>query len=161
MYTKQVSALKISTKGRYGLRLMFELALHYGEGPISLKSIAAQQNISVKYLEQIIMQLSKVGLVESVRGAQGGYSLARDPSALTVGTILNALEGSLSPSECAEEYFDCPVSGDCVAQGVWMKIKSAIDDVVDNIYLSDLVLEQQGKSSCASAGCPKKTKPLS
>lgn len=128
---------------------MLELALHYGAGPIALKSIATKQHISLKYLEQIIMQLSKAGLVESVRGAQGGYRLACRPDQVTVGTILTALEGNLTPSECTDAYFECPSSGDCVAQGVWVKIKQAIDEVVDHIYLADLVREHEQKN----AGC--------
>ena len=89
--------MKVSTKGRYGLRLMFDLAVHYEEGLLPLKEIARREEISSKYLEQIVMQLSRAGLVRSVRGSQGGYSLGREPENITVGTVLRVLEGSLDP----------------------------------------------------------------
>ena len=92
--------MKISTKGRYGLRLMVDLAVHYEQGLVPLKEIAVRQEISEKYLEQIMMQLNRSGLVRSVRGAQGGYCLAQPPESITVGAVLRVMEGSLAPVDC-------------------------------------------------------------
>lgn len=132
--------MKISTKGRYALRLMVDLAQNKGEKPISIKEIAARQNISEKYLEQIISVLNKAGYVKSVRGPQGGYMLLREPSEYTVGMILRLTEGNLAPVECLE--FDenpCPRKDNCVTLKVWEKLGGAIKDVVDNITLQDLL----------------------
>ena len=95
--------MKISTKGRYALRLMLDLAMHNDEGYISIKTISQRQGISEKYLEQIIKMLSKCGLVESTRGAQGGYKLLKEPKEYTVGEILRVTEGSLAPVSCLDD----------------------------------------------------------
>jgi Rrf2 family protein len=137
--------MKISTKGRYALRLMLDLAINYTGEFISIKSIAARQDISEKYLEQIITQLNRAGYVRSVRGAQGGYMLARNPSEYTVGMILRLLEGSLAPVSCLEEDI-CDRASTCVTQEVWAKIQKAVEDVVDHITLEDLVTRYQEKS---------------
>lgn len=139
--------MKISTKGRYGLRLMVDLAVRYDCGLVTLKDIASRQNISEKYLEQIIMLLNKGGLLRSVRGAQGGYSLSQKPEDITVGMVLRAVEGSLAPVECAENCAACPKSAECVTVGVWRKIKTAVEDVVDSITLKDLADEQTAKTA--------------
>lgn len=132
---------RLSTKGRYGVRAMFDLALHYDEGLVSLKNIAERQEISEHYLEQLIATLKKAGLVKSIRGAQGGYILSREPSKITIGEILRALEGSLSPAECIDdvEKVDCPRADFCVTKRVWERVKEAIESVVDSITLQDLV----------------------
>lgn len=145
-------AMKISTKGRYALRLMLDLAVHDDGSCIPLKEIAARQGISDKYLEQIITVLSRAGLVKSVRGAQGGYRLAEPASALTVGRILRVMEGSLAPVECVEEGNFCERASDCVTMGVWRELKQAIDNVVDGITLQDLK-ERQGGTSGESNSC--------
>lgn len=131
--------MKISTKGRYGLRTMIDLAINYNAGFIPLKDIAKRQEISEKYLEQIMTPLNRSGLVKSVRGAQGGYSLNYPAEKITVGTVLRALEGSLSPVDCIDRENSCTRSEECMSIFVWKKLKNAIDDVVDNITLSDLV----------------------
>ncbi len=134
--------MKISTKGRYGLRLMLDLAIHYGEGPIPLKEIAERQNISEKYLEQIIMQLNRSGMVHSTRGSQGGYSLANLPEKITVGMVLRVMEGSLAPVDCLTG--NAPACGrqeSCITLHVWKKLMTAIEDAVDNITLDDLIKE--------------------
>lgn len=131
--------VKISTKGRYGLRLMFDLALHYGKGMTPLKEIAKRQEISDKYLEQIIMQLNRAGLVRSVRGSQGGYSLRETPDKILVGDVLRAVEGSLAPVECLDEPGNCPNADLCVTVTVWCKVREAIESVVDHMTLQDLV----------------------
>jgi Rrf2 family protein len=133
--------VKLSTKGRYGLKAMFDLALNYGEGPIALNNIAERQNISVHYLEQLIATLRKAGLVKSVRGAQGGYMLADKPDNITVGDILRILEGPIAPSDCVIDNDDseCIRAGYCITRTIWERIKISIDNVVDSITLRDMV----------------------
>lgn len=137
--------MKISTKGRYGVRLMVCLAINYENGHIPLKEIAKDQELSEKYLEQIINPLTKAGLVNSFRGAQGGYSLTKNPSLITVGSILRVLEGSLSPVDCVDIQ-TCPKESYCSSISLWRKIKDAVDQVVDNVTLDDLVKEYQEKN---------------
>ena len=142
--------MKISTKGRYGIRLMLSLALHYDKGTLALKSIAREQDISEKYLEQIINPLTKSGLVKSYRGAQGGYILTREPKDITIGEVLRILEGSLSPVDCVDNPM-CPNSDTCVSLSIWKKMKEALDDVVDNISLADMAEEYKEKNEKADA----------
>ncbi len=132
--------MKISTKGRYALRLMLDLANNHQYGYTPVKEISLRQDISDKYLEQIISRLSKAGLVISARGAQGGYKLAKEPAECTVGEILRVLEGDLAPVACAASLHpvNCPRADDCVTTEVWRRIGNAINDVVDNITLADL-----------------------
>lgn len=132
--------MKISTRGRYGIRLMLALALHYEKGTIPLKMIAKDQGISEKYLEQIINPLTKSGLVKSFRGAQGGYILTNPPEEITVGEILRVLEGSLSPVDCVD-HPNCANADTCVSLSVWKKMKDALDEVVDHITLADMAKE--------------------
>ena len=120
----EVMAVKISTKGRYALRLMLDLALHGGDGrPVSLKDVSRRQQLSDKYLEQIVTPLSKAGLVRSMRGAGGGYLLTRGPADYTVGEILRPLEGDLAPVECATDAQFCERSGQCVTVELWQQEK--------------------------------------
>lgn len=138
--------MKISTKGRYALRLMIDLAMNDNDEPIRLKDVADRQEISVKYLEQIISTLTKAGYLKSERGANGGYLLRREPSEYTVGMILRTTEGSLAPVSCVEEgESQCERSDSCVTAIVWKKINNAINDVVDSITLQDLVDWQREK----------------
>jgi Rrf2 family protein len=132
--------MKISTKGRYALRLMLDLALNSTGEQITIKSIAARQEISDKYLEQIISLLNRAGYVKSIRGAQGGYKLTKEPSEYTVGMILRLTEGSLAPVDCLEENTnECTRSSECVTREVWQELYDAINSVVDRITLQDLV----------------------
>ena len=132
--------MRISTKGRYALRMMLDLALNNTGAPVRIKEIAARQNISDKYLEQIISILNKAGFVRSVRGPQGGYHLAKPAEEYTVGMILRLTEGSLAPVECLEENAGhCERSDGCVTVLVYQKINDAINKVVDQITLADLV----------------------
>ena len=142
-----MTRMKISTKGRYALRLMLDLAVNNTGDPISLKDIAKRENISDKYLEQIISVLNKAGYVKSVRGAQGGYSLRKKPEEYTVGMILRLTEGSLAPVSCLEDgEVSCEHVDDCVSVIVYRKINDAINEVVDGITLADLVSwKMQGK----------------
>ena len=138
--------MKISTKGRYALRLMIDLAENSSGNPVSLKDVAKRQGISDKYLEQIISVLNKAGYVRSVRGAQGGYLLKSDPETYTVGMILRQTEGSLAPVSCIEDdEIICDRQEQCVTSIVYKKINDAISNVVDNITLQDLVDWQSEK----------------
>lgn len=139
--------MKISTKGRYALRLMMDLAENNNGSPISLKDVAKRQEISDKYLEQIISILNKAGYVRSVRGAQGGYMLKNPPEDYTVGMILRQTEGSLAPVACIEDdEIVCDRQQQCVTSIVYKKINDAISGVVDNITLQDLVDWQSEKN---------------
>ncbi|MGN0340451.1 MAG: RrF2 family transcriptional regulator [Lachnospira sp.] len=132
--------MRVSTKGRYALRLMLDLALNNTGEPVSIKDISKRQDVSDKYLEQIISVLNKAGFVKSIRGAQGGYMLKRAPEEYTVGMILRLTEGSLAPVECVEEEETvCPRKQTCATFTVWKKMNDAINSVVDNITLADLV----------------------
>ena len=139
--------MKISTKGRYALRLMIDLAERSDGTPVSLKDVAKRQNISDKYLEQIISVLNRAGFVRSIRGAQGGYLLKKDPKEYRVGMILRLTEGSLAPVACIEDdEVICDRQDSCVTIMVWKKINEAISGVVDNITLQDLVDWQNEKN---------------
>ena len=131
--------MKLSTKGRYGLKAMFELSINQKDGPVPLKLIARNQNISDQDLEQIFAKLRKANLVQSVRGAQGGYLLAKDANNITVGDILTVLEGPISLSDCVLDEDVCENSSICVTKVVWEKIKKGIDEVVDSITLQDMI----------------------
>lgn len=136
--------MKLSTRGRYGLRMMIDLAIHSESEKVSIKSISERQGISENYLEQIIALLKKHKIVKSARGAKGGYDLYRSPEEISVGDILRALEGDLSPVDCmiTNEDKKCDDSELCVTKYVWKKISDSINDVVDSIPLSELVDEQ-------------------
>lgn len=132
--------MKISTKGRYALRLMLDIALHGTEEPVRVKDIAKRQEISAKYLEQIISVLVKADYVKSVRGPQGGYRLTRNPEEYKVGMILRLTEGNLSPVDCLSgENNECPRQGDCVTLRLWKEIDAAIRGVIDKYTLADLM----------------------
>ena len=135
--------MKISTKGRYGLRIMTDLAVNGKDGCVSLKDIAEREHLSEKYLEQIINQLSKAGLVKSLRGAKGGYHLTREAEKITVEDILKATEGSLAPVACAEDNGRCASYGDCVTSFIWTEIYKATIGVVSSITLKDLAQRSQ------------------
>lgn len=133
--------MKLSTKGEYGLRAMYELALHYGGGPTPIKLIAERQSISEPYLEQLLASLRRAGLVESTRGAQGGYSLAKTPKEICVGDIIRTLEGPLGPMDCVNEESQdnaCARSGGCVTKIVWEKVRDSITQVLDSITLDHM-----------------------
>lgn len=131
--------MKISTKGRYATRVMLDLALHDTGECIKVKDIAARQGISEKYLEQIISILNKAGYVKSVRGAQGGYRLAKAPEEYTVGMILRLTEGSLAPVACLEDGAEaCERCDTCETLEVWRDLYEAINQVVDGVTIADL-----------------------
>lgn len=141
--------MKISTKGRYALRLMLDLAMSAPGEPIPLRNVAQRQDISDKYLEQIVTPLSRAGLVRSIRGAGGGYMLTRAPAEYTVGEILRPLEGSLAPVSCVDGSDCCARSGCCVTMEVWRDIQEAVSGVVDHITLQDLADWQKQLNSAS------------
>lgn len=138
--------MKISTKGRYAVRVMLDLAANNTGEYIKVKNIAERQDISEKYLEQIISILNRAGYVKSIRGAQGGYKLAKDPSYYTVGMILRLTEGSLAPVACLDspdDVVECEKCDTCDTLQVWIELKKAIDNVVDNVTIADLLDHQK------------------
>lgn len=152
--------MKLSTKGRYGLRAMIDMARYSEKEPVSISSIAVRQEISEGYLEQLVSLLKKAGLVKSIRGAGGGYILARNMAEISVGDILRALEGSLEPVRCAAFYSEegCIASDGCVTKYVWQKINDNINRTVDEIKLDELVLESRRvnpQGECANPQCNK------
>lgn len=130
--------MKISTQGRYGLRALVDLAVHEGSGAIPLREISQREKISERYLEQLFAKLRKAGIVDSVRGAHGGYQLNRDPAELTVGDVMRVLEGDLVPAECTKEDSDCEFINVCVTNEVWLEIKEKIEEIVESKTLKDL-----------------------
>ena len=145
--------MKLTTKGRYGLRAVIDLAMYAKSDPVSLSDVAERQNISISYLEQLIAKLKKAGIVQSTRGAQGGYALAKAPEEISVGEILRALEGSLSPVDCSavdgEGETECSASNFCVTKYVWKRINDSINDTVNNMFLSELLEESEKVKSDA------------
>ncbi len=130
--------MKISTKGRYALRVMIDLAINGNENFISLKDIATRQNLSIKYLEQIISMLNKAGYLETARGNNGGYKLAKNPNEYKVGDILRATEGNLAPIYCLTEE-DCQRKEDCKTHSFWKGLDNVINEYVDSKTLEDLI----------------------
>jgi Rrf2 family protein len=140
--------MKISTKGRYASRVMLDLALNDTGEPVKLKDIAKRQDISEKYLEQIISTLNKAGYVTSIRGSHGGYKLSKKPEEYTIGMILRLTEGSLTPVEClGDNASTCERKTGCSTVVVWKKLYEAINGVVDNITLADLVEIEKNKNA--------------
>ena len=137
--------MKISTKGRYGLRALIDLAQYSEIEPVSINSIATRQTISERYLEQLMTLMKKAGLIKSIRGAGGGYVLAKDMGEISVGDVLRALEGNLQPVECAafSQEDSCEASGACVTKYVWQRINESINKTVDEISLKQLVEESK------------------
>jgi len=137
--------MKISTKIRYGARAMLELAYHYGEGPIELKEIAKKENISLKYLEQVINPLRAAGLVKAVRGAKGGYSLAKPPSEICLYDVVETLEGPLNLLECLRDSKVCQKVPSCVTRDIWREVSEAISKIFYSITLEDMVNRKRDK----------------
>lgn len=132
--------MRISTKGRYALRMLVYLASHQEDGFVSLKEIAEEQNISKKYLEQIVPMLNKGGILRTNRGNRGGYMLAKSPEECTVGDILRATEGSLAPVSCLEyDVNDCPRAAECTTLYIWEGLYKVINEYLDSITLRDIL----------------------
>lgn len=139
--------MKISTRTRYGMRAVLELAITYGQGPLQLKVIAQHQDISLKYLEQIIAMLKSGGFVRGVRGARGGYILAKSPNQIKLSDVFDCLEGPVSTVECVENQDYCARAADCLARQIWTQVQKAIDSVLQSITLQDLVDRAKDKKA--------------
>ena len=140
--------MKISTKGRYAVRLLLDIAMNDSVEPVRLKDTAERQDISMKYLEQIISILVRAGFVKSIRGPQGGYRLMKAPKEYTVGMILRQVEGSLAPVACLEDETNvCERQAECVSLRIWKELDEAIHGVVDKYTLQDL-MDWQGEMDC-------------
>lgn len=137
--------IRLSTKGRYGTRLMLELALQYGKGSVLLKDIAKRQEISEGYLEHLLPLLKAAGLINSSRGAHGGYTLAKAPSQITLKEIVQALEGSLSPVECVDAPTVCQRVRSCVTRDIWKKLGEKMSETLVSVTLKDMVEMQKDK----------------
>ena len=138
--------MKLSTRGRYGARLMVDLGLHYGNGNIYFKDIAARQEISEKYLWQLIPPLKNAGLVHSERGAKGGYTLAKPPSQITMKDIVTAVEGDICITECVDDPSICHRAGSCVTKDLWTDLKESILKALESYTLADMVEKQKAKT---------------
>ncbi len=138
--------MQMSTKGRYGLRVMMELAEQYGRGPVSADVIARNQDLSSQYIHLLTNGLRTAGLIRAVRGPSGGYVLSRDPSRITALEVVEALEGGSAPTRCVEDPSVCSRSGRCVARDVWCDVASAIDGVLSRITLDQLAARQRARS---------------
>lgn len=148
--------MKISTKGRYSVTALYELARRYGEGPVSLKCVAQGQGLSENYLEQLMVPLRRAGIVQSIRGAQGGYMLAKSPAEITIGSIITTVEGPIAVVDCllaeagaAEQM--CDKACACVTRGIWEKVCDSISQVLENITLQTLLDNDDGKENIGCA----------
>lgn len=141
--------MKLSTRTRYGVRLMMALAIQYGQGPVFLKDIARGENISEKYLSLIIIPLRGIGLVSSVRGAYGGYNLTKEPSQITLKEIVDVLEGDCSLVDCVKNPASCPRVPICATHDVWAMIGGKISETLSSITLAQLVKMNQEKEGNA------------
>ena len=147
--------MKLSSRTEYAVRAMAELALMHGSDPVSLREIAARQDIPEKYLEQLFRQLRKAGLINGVRGAQGGYSLAGKPSDITVGDIMRAVDGPIAVCSCAAEGEgddDCERKPHCAAHPVWARLQSGIVSILDSTTLYDMLAETPADDTQDSGG---------
>ena len=131
--------MKLSTRSRYGTRMMLDMAQHYDQGPIQIGDIAKRQDISVKYLEQLIIPLKKANYVKSVRGPKGGHMLAKSPEEVTVGEIVEVLEGEINLARCIESPEICDRSDTCLTRGVWEEATRAMYDKLNSITLSKMI----------------------
>jgi len=137
--------MKLSTKGRYGVRALLDLALHQDEGLVQLKEIARRQEFSLQYLEHLIAPLIAAGLVKSTRGARGGVLLLKPPSEVKLSEVVQILEGSIAPVDCVNNPALCHRSASCVTRDIWIEMKKAISRVLDSTTLQDLVERQKQK----------------
>jgi Rrf2 family protein len=139
--------MKLSTKSRYGTRAMIDIAIHSNSGSCMLKDIAQRQDVSAKYLDHILSSLRKAGLIKNIRGKYGGYSLTRPASEITMKDILGSVEASLAPVECVDNTSACHKTGTCSSRDVWVRIKEAIEDVLESTTLASLVESSNKKEA--------------
>ena len=138
--------MKLSTKGRYGVRFMLDLAMHYGEGPIFLKDIAERQGISEKYLWQLVSPLKSAGFINTVRGSKGGFYLSRDPGNINLMEIIRILEGPICFVDCVEDPKLCDRSQGCISRDVWGEASRKVGEIFTGITLESMVEKQRGKT---------------
>ena len=131
--------MKLSTRSRYGTRMMADLANHYNKGPVQIGSIAKRQDVSVKYLEQLIIPLKKSGFIKSIRGPKGGHMLSRPPDEITVGEIVKVLEGGIDLTGCIQEVDSCDRSNKCLMRKVWKEASTAMYETLYSKYLTDII----------------------
>jgi len=143
--------MKLSTRGRYGTRVLLDLALHRDEEPVLLKNIARRQQISLPYLEHLITPLIAGGVVRSTRGPRGGVSLAKSPEEVRLSEVIQLLEGSIAPAECVNNPGVCVRSELCVTRDIWGELKKAMDEVLESTTLQDLVERQKRKEQSEEA----------
>jgi len=145
--------MKVSTRGRYGIRAVLELALRQNEMPVSLKDIASSQKISLQYLEHLITPLINGGIIKSSRGAKGGISLTRHPSEIKLIDIIRLLEGPVSPVECVQSPECCVRSGYCAVRDIWLDIKKAVDNVLESTTVQDLIEKHKSRQKLKDMDC--------
>jgi Rrf2 family cysteine metabolism transcriptional repressor len=138
--------MKISTRGRYGIRALLDLAMQWGKGPVRLKDIAQNQDISLQYLEHLMRPLITAGLVSSMRGARGGVWLAKPPDEIKLSGVLEVLIGSMSPVECVDDPKLCNRSKHCATRDIWYEMKKAVDVVLESVSLKDMAVRQNAKA---------------
>lgn len=143
--------MKLSTKIRYGMRALLDLALNYNGQPVQMKDIAERQQISLSYLEHLIMPLISGGIIQSTRGARGGIKLSRSPEQIKLNEILEVLEGPLAPVDCLKDAQSCPRSGACATQDIWDEMRLAMINVLSSNTLQDLVNRQKSKGNKTNA----------
>jgi Rrf2 family protein len=139
--------LRLTTKGKYGTRLMFQLAQHYGQGPMLLKDVAARENLSLSYLEKLVPLLKSAALIHAIRGAKGGYTLTHKPSEINLKMVIQALEGALYPSECVHLPNVCERSGYCVQRDIWTVVEQKISTALESVTLQDMLRIQLTKTT--------------
>lgn len=139
--------MRLSTKSRYGTRAVLDIALHGRNGPVTLKEMSRRQEVSRKYLGQIINHLLTAGILESIRGPQGGYVLSRPPDSIRLGEIIRALDGSVAPSRCVDNPGVCERNAKCVTREVWTQVKESVESVIDETTIADLVARQKDLES--------------
>lgn len=149
--------MKVSTRGEYGVRAMVALAHHYGNGPMSIAAVSRVSAVPTAYLEQLIGPLRRAGLVESKRGAQGGYQLTRPPEQVRVGEVYRVMEGPVAPMDCVSENVDeqtCPLIEGCETRPVWLRMRDAIAGTLDSMTLADLIAQSPARPERATAPSP-------
>lgn len=153
--------MKVSTRGEYGVRAMVALAHHYGGGPMSITEIAKESSVPTAYLEQLIAPLRRAGLVESKRGAHGGYTLSRKPEEVRIGDVYRVMEGPVAPMECVSEDLTeqtCPLIDGCETRPIWLKVRDSIAEALDSTTLADLIAAKSvGAVSASESRIPAST----
>ncbi len=137
--------MKLSTRGRYGVRAMVDLSVHYNQGPVPVRKIAERMEVSTKYLDHLMSSLRVAGLIRNIRKANRGYVLARPPEEIKLSEVIYALEGSLAPADCVDDAGTCNRTDVCATRDLWKQLKEAINDVLSSLTLEDMVRKQKQK----------------